>query len=81
MSNTFPYRGKRKKRWLFDNLDTDDIWLNSKQASEYLGISTQTLMNLCSRGEVTYYKFGRRNRYKLADLRSLLQIERRGYGI
>ncbi len=64
----------------FENLE-DDIWLDSKEAAEYLRISTRTLMNLCSRGEVPYSKFGRRNRYKLADLRSLLLKERRGYGI
>lgn len=55
-----------------------EVALNTKQAAEYLGISARTLLNLTSNGTVKYYKLGRRNRYRLDDLRNLLFAESRG---
>lgn len=66
---------------LFDN-QIEDRWLTSKEAADYLRVSVKTLMNMVSNGEIPYSKLGRRNRYRLADLRSLLLKERRGrYGL
>lgn len=53
-------------------------WLTSKEASNYLGISTAQLMNLTSCGKVPYYKFGRSNRYLISELRSLLMSQPKG---
>jgi len=47
-----------------------DVWLTSREAADYLRISTRTLYNLTSSGKVKYHKFGRRNRFKLDDLKS-----------
>lgn len=53
-------------------------WIDSKQASRYLGISERVLFNLTSNGRLPFYKFGRRNRYRLDELKRLLLTERRG---
>ena len=47
-------------------------WLTTKEAAEYLRISVPSLRNMTSQGKVLYYKFERRNRYRLDDLRKLL---------
>jgi excisionase family DNA binding protein len=62
----------------FENRIGEKEWLTSIEAAEYLGISTRTLMNLTSNGNVPYYKFGRRNRYLKDELRMLLLSQRRG---
>lgn len=62
----------------FENKIGGKEWLTSLEAAEYLGISTRTLMNLTSNGNVPYYKFGRRNRYLKDELRMLLLSQRRG---
>lgn len=62
----------------FKNEIDDKEWLTSSEAAHYLGISTKTLMNLTSNGNVPYYKFGRRNRYLKDELRNLLLSQRRG---
>jgi hypothetical protein len=54
-------------------------WMDSNEAARYLRISTKSLMNLTSNGKVIYYKFGRRNRYLLSDLRKLLFSQKRGF--
>ncbi len=53
-------------------------WLNSKEAAQFLGLSERSLFNLTSNGKVPYYKFGRRNRYRLNELRELLLAQPRG---
>lgn len=55
-----------------------DEWLTSHEAALYLKVSTQTLMDLCSRRKVPYYKFGRRNRYLRSELENLLRSQKRG---
>lgn len=55
-----------------------DVWLNTNEAAEYLRISVGTLRNETSNGNVPYYKFGRRNRYRKLDLRNLLLQNRKG---
>lgn len=56
----------------------DNEWLSSKQAAAYLKTSVAQLRNLTSSGKVPYYKFGRRNLYRLEELRQLLLAEPRG---
>ena len=58
--------------------ENSDNWLNSKETALYLKISIKTLFNLTSNGRIPFYKFGRRNRYKLDDLRNLLSSQPRG---
>lgn len=61
----------------------NDVWLTTAEAATYLGITDRTLFNLTSRGEVPYYKLGRRNRFLRSELRNLLMQQRRGgsYGV
>jgi len=62
---------------LFENtIDTE--WLTTPEAAKFLGISEGALRNMTSSGQVTYFKLGHRNRYRLVDLRALLLKERRG---
>ena len=61
------------------SLKTENIeWLTTKEAADYLRLSTKSLLNLTSNGKVQYYKFGRRNRFLLSDLKRLLLAEPRG---
>lgn len=53
-------------------------WLDSNEAANYLRISVKTLMNLVSNGDIPFYKFGRRNRYRKNELDALLLQNRRG---
>ena len=52
-------------------------WLNTSEAAEYLSISKGQLLNLCSRGDLPYYKLGRSNRYLKEELDKLLVSTRR----
>jgi excisionase family DNA binding protein len=71
---------------IFENLENSnqvDIsisreWFTTEQAAEYLGVSPATLRNLTSNDKVPFYKFGRRNRYRLPELRELLIAGKRG---
>lgn len=62
---------------LFDNRIKFE-WLTTEEAAEYLRISAKYLLNLTSNGRVRYFKFGRRNRFLLSDLKSLLLAQARG---
>ena len=50
-------------------------WLPTEEAAKYLGITANALRILVCRGKVKTYKFGRRLRFKIVDLRSLLKLE------
>ena len=56
----------------------DDKWLNTTQASAYLGVSEASLWNMTSEGKIPYFKLGRRNRFRLSDLSELLLKNKRG---
>ena len=58
--------------------DNSIEWLTSREAAEYLRISTKTLLNLVSNGKIPFYKLGRRNRYLESELRKALLAEPRG---
>ncbi len=60
---------------LFEN---QKEWLDSTEAASYLGLSVGSLRNMTSNGHIPHYKLGRRNRYRLEDLRVLLLSQRRG---
>lgn len=47
-------------------------WLSSKQAAFYLGISENALRIMVCRGFIKFSKFGRRLRFRLRDIESLL---------
>jgi excisionase family DNA binding protein len=69
--------------WLKNELQTGSLtsekeWLTTEEAADYLRISVKSLLNMCSNGKVSYYKWQRRNRYKMTELRELLLKERRG---
>jgi len=53
-------------------------WMTSKEAAAYLRIGIHSLMNMASNGQIKYYKLGRRNRYRLSDLKQLLMANARG---
>lgn len=53
-------------------------WLTTEEAASYLRLSVGSLRNLTSNGCVPHHKLGRRNRYRLDDLRTLLLNEKRG---
>ncbi len=63
-----------QENWLFDNL----IWLNTKEASEYLRISIGSLKNFVYRGVITPRKLGRLNRFKRDELDRLLESSQLG---
>jgi excisionase family DNA binding protein len=54
------------------------IWFSTEQAANYLNLSVNALLNMTSNGKVPYFKLARRNRYKKADLDSLLERNRKG---
>lgn len=53
-------------------------WFNTKEAADYLRISIGTLRNWTSAGKIPYCKIGRSNRYKVSELRDLLNCNKRG---
>ena len=65
--------------FLQSSLKTESVvWFSSAQASTYLDITVQSLMNMTSNGKLPYYKLGRRNRYKKSDLDLLLESSKKG---
>ncbi len=52
-------------------------FLNSREAARYLGVSYKQLRNLTSSRKIPYYKIGRLNRYKLSELREILEKTRK----
>lgn len=54
------------------SLTSFNDYLCTQKAAAYLSISEATLRNLCSNGQVIYYKLGRRSRFLRSDLDSLL---------
>jgi len=45
-------------------------WLKTEQAALYLGVTPNALRICVHRGQVPVYHFGRRLRFRLADLRA-----------
>ena len=55
---------------IFENR-IDREWLTTNEAAHVLAISPNAVRILVHRGQVPVYKFGRRLRFKLVDLRAL----------
>jgi excisionase family DNA binding protein len=62
---------------LIDNLNNRE-WLDSSQAAEYLCLTKGELLNKCSQGKITYFKFGRKNLFRRDFLDELILKNRRG---
>lgn len=60
------------------SLKTEYLWLNTKEAAEFLRVSVKSLRNMTSNGYIPYYKLGRRNRYRKDDLEAILLSQKRG---
>ena len=72
----------KKSDKFFDNLieqnknaDENTRWLNTNEAAEFLRLTPNALRILVHRAQVKYFKFGRRLRFRLYDLNSLLQLK------
>lgn len=50
-------------------------WLSTKEAARYLSLTPNALRILVHRGRVVAYKLGGRLRFRLDDLRNLLQLK------
>lgn len=50
-------------------------WLNSKDAASFLCISEGALRNLVYRGQIPFYKFGRRLRFRYSEIHALLKLK------
>ena len=64
---------------LFNNRIKNE-WLSTKEASDYLSVTQNALRIMVHRGKVKAFKFGRRLRFKLDDLESLLIKKEMIYG-
>lgn len=59
-------------------IEEEDRFLTTAEAANYLRVCAQSLLNMTSNGQVPVCKLGRRNRYRLQDLKDLLLTNRRG---
>jgi len=55
-----------------------DEYLTSKEAQEYLKVSSVTLWRLVKEGQIPVYKIHNRNRYRKADLDKFMESHRIG---
>lgn len=53
-------------------------FMTTNEAAEYLRISPAGLLNLVSQGKIPYRKFGRSNRYIKNELRKILDKNKKG---
>ncbi|MDA8397270.1 MAG: helix-turn-helix domain-containing protein [Actinomycetota bacterium] len=51
-------------------------WLSSKEASEYLGVSLQTLYRFVDSGSLPAHHMGRVIRFKYSDLVAFIEAQR-----
>lgn len=56
-----------------EDINEDDIWVDSYEVCTFLKISDRTLQRLRSKGEVTYSKIRGRNFYKIGEIKRLLE--------
>lgn len=59
---------------LFNNL----IWLNTKEAAEYLRVSPDNIRVLVYRGVIRAYKFNNRSRFKREELSRAIESSLKG---
>lgn len=65
------------KQSIFDN-EIRQEWLTVAEAADYLRIPKKALYNMCSSGNIKYYKLGKRSRFHIEDLRLLVRMNPRG---
>ena len=51
-------------------------WMNTREASEHLGVTLRTLYRFINEGQLDAYKFGRVIRLKEADVESFIEASR-----
>ena len=59
--------------------DTEDdaiVWLSTKNAADYLGITSRTLYRFIDEGQIPAYKFGRVFRVQRRDLDVFIEANR-----
>ena len=56
------------------------VWMSSKEAAEYLGVSLQTLYRFIDNGSLTAYQMGRVIRLKYVDVIAFIESNRIGPG-
>ncbi len=66
-----------EEKQLFKNLNNEK-WLTAKEAAKYLKVTLSEIYNMCSAGQIEYFKLGRRSRFRREDLDELLLRNRRG---
>lgn len=54
------------------------VWLNSKEASIYLGITYLSLRSMICRGQIKAYKLNNRNRFNREELDYLIRSSIKG---
>ena len=52
------------------------VWLSTKTAAEYLGITSRTLYRFIDEGQIAAYKFGRVFRVQRRDLDAFIEANR-----
>jgi excisionase family DNA binding protein len=60
---------------LFFENRIEQEWLTTKQASLFLGITPNALRIMVCRGQIPFYKFGRRLRFRVSDCKSLFKLK------
>lgn len=60
---------KAEKNKFFNNL----IWLNKKEASEYLRVTPNNLRSMVCKGTIKHYKFNNRLRFNKEELDNLIK--------
>jgi excisionase family DNA binding protein len=63
--------GNRQKVEEWEGI-TNKEWMNAFEAAEYCGVSYGAIRNMTYRREIPFYKFGRRLRFRVEDIRNLL---------
>ena len=63
---------------VFENRISTTRWLNTKEASAYLGISPNALRILVHRGKIRAHKLGHRLKFQIVALNAALH-EKEGY--
>lgn len=61
---------------IFENSKIVCEWLGTEKAAAFLDMTPNALRIMVHRGKVKVYRIGRRLRFKLTDLRALLQRKR-----
>ena len=51
----------------------DHEWLSSKEAAQYLSVSENALRIMVHRRQIPVFRFGRRLRFRIDDIRALFQ--------